>query len=500
LESRQIYPVLLDLFRDAVASFDGPTLVRAVLEDLERVHLARWRDEGHLGRLAALATPGVDVAARVLDTRHKGNTAARALALTVEEALRDLPAGDRVPRYLDLQRIYGIAYLLYESGMRSETIHQRVSGAALEITDSYELIARPADLDFDAAAFNRAVAAATPPQRLTTPEPDNPSEEISAPTIGHIWREIAGVDSAMRATLGFGVQALLCVLDTVICWRVDDDEPVAIVLTPDIIAHAAELTDGDQRELKHAVEWLTLRPAALQGETLEHWELDRRAVRLASRPLVEAESEKLLLCPWAASMSRQVLLGHLSDGRLPWPQSALPDAVNNQLRVFRRSRNTALERTVIATLSTRPHLKARGNIKKAKVLGLTVLPREIDGICIDEARGRIWVIEAKDRTIAFSPHQLRTAIDEFHEPDGYIDRVIANVDLIRSSAATVAAAMRVERPDRTWDVQGLVVTRRIEPAAYVGTSRLLFCTADTVVETIDTDVLPVRPYQASSDA
>ena len=43
----------------------------------------RWRDEGLRGRLAALATPGVDMAVRVLDTRRKSNTAARALAVTV---------------------------------------------------------------------------------------------------------------------------------------------------------------------------------------------------------------------------------------------------------------------------------------------------------------------------------------------------------------------------------------------------------------------------------
>jgi hypothetical protein len=124
-------------------------------------------------------------------------------------------------------------------------------------------------------------------------------------------------------------------------------------------------------------------------------------------------------------------------------------------------------------------------------------PRELDGICIDEARGRIWVLEAKDRTIAFSPHQLRTAIDEFHEPGGYIDKVEANVDLIRASSANVAAAMGIERPDRTWDVQGLIVTRRIEPVAYVGTLRVPFCTADTVIETIDADVPPIGPYGPS---
>jgi hypothetical protein len=252
--------------------------------------------------------------------------------------------------------------------------------------------------------------------------------------------------------------------------------------------------------MHRAADWLTLRCAALQGEMLEHWELDRRAVRLASRPLVEPEPGQLLLCPWAASMSRHILLGHLSDGRLPWPQSAVPDAVNKQLHKFRRSRNVALEREVIAALAKRPRLKALGNVKKAKVLGLADLPREIDGICLDQDRSRIWVLEAKDRTVALSPHQLRTAIDEFHEPGGYIDKLIANVDLVRASARTVAKALGADQPDRAWQVEGLMVTRRIEPAAYVRISRVSFCTADTVVQSIDTDTLPARPYQAASPA
>jgi hypothetical protein len=194
-------------------------------------------------------------------------------------------------------------------------------------------------------------------------------------------------------------------------------------------------------------------------------------------------------------MTRLALLGHLSDGRMPWPQSALPNAVNKALQQYRSSRNVALERAIITELSSRAHLKAVGNIKKPKVLGLKTLPREIDGICLDERRGRIWVLEAKDRTIAFSPHQMHTAIDEFQKANGYIDKVLANVALIHASAEPVAAAMGAANPDQQWDVRGLIVTRRIEPAAYVGQPKILFCTADAVAQTIDADTPPTRSYE-----
>jgi hypothetical protein len=495
LESRQIYPVLLDLFRDAVAPFNPTSVVRAALEDLERVHLGRWRDEGHLGRLTALASPGIDVTSRAIDARRESNVASRSLALAVEEVLRAPSSGDRVPRHLDLQRIYAVAYLLYESGMRSETIHQGVSGTELEITDSFELIARSAEVDFDAEAFNRAITTQAAPQRLTSDDVDDDADDVPARSIDEAWPETAGVDSALRAELGFGFHAMLCVIDTVTAWPVRDVEPVAAVSKADLVAEAADLTDCEPEELGYAVDWLTLRSADLQGELLEHWELDRRAVRLLSRPLVDDGSGHILLCPWAASMTRRVLLGHLSDGRLPWPQSALPNAVNKTLQQHRSSRNVALERAIITELSSRTHLKALGNIKKAKVLGLKVLPREIDGICLDERRGRIWVLEAKDRTIAFSPHQVRTAIDEFHEANGYIDKVLANVALIHASAESVVAAMGAANPGQQWDVRGLIVTRRIEPAAYVGQPKVLFCTADAVAQTIDSDTPPTRSYE-----
>jgi len=241
------------------------------------------------------------------------------------------------------------------------------------------------------------------------------------------------------------------------------------------------------------VSWLTLRTSDLRGEALEHWELDRRAVRLATRPLVEAAEGGLFVCPWAASATRTIISNHLLDGRLPWPQSALPEAVNRALRTYREERNKELERDVMLALSGRPNLRALGPMK-AKVLGLATLPRELDGICIDETRSRIWVIEAKDRAAAFSPHQVRKAIDEFHDEGGYVKKLIGNVGLIQADAGSVAAAMSAAEPHRPWDVLGLLATRRVEPAAYVREPGVVFCTVGTIADTIDSDVVPHARY------
>jgi hypothetical protein len=417
----------------------------------------------------------------------------------VEEVLRAPPEGSRVPRFFDLQRLYAAAYLLFESGMRSETIHQAVSGTELEITEGFELIARSTDIDFDFAAFNRAHAEATLPTRPAPPKIEQEDADDGKPrSVVGALPELAGIDAEMRQELGFGIDSLLGILDTVIGWPVDDEEPVAVVTASALVDQASEDTGCIRSELQHAVSWLTLQASDLRGEALEHWELDRRAMRLATRPLVEAPEAGLLVCPWAASATRTIISNHLLDGRLPWPQSALPDAVNRALRIYREERNKELERDVMLALSGRPNLRARGPIKKAKVLGLAALPRELDGICIDETRSRIWVIEAKDRAVAFSPHQVRKAIDEFHEEGGYLSKVIANVELIQAGASSVAAAMGATEPHRSWEVIGLMATRRIEPAAYMREPRVLFCTSRAIADTIDSDVVPTARYALGS--
>ena len=495
LESNQIHPVLMDLFHEAVSPFDAQAVLRAALEDLERLHLGRWRAEGHHARRALLATPGTDVTERLVETRRDGTIAVRSIGLTVEEALRSSPEGNREPRSFDLQRIYAAAYLLFESGMRSETIHQAVSGTELEITEGFELIARSTDIDFDFAAYNRAHAEATLPTRPAPPNSEEEDADDGQPrSVVRALPELAGVDAAMRQELGFGIDSLLGILDTVIGWPVDDDEPVTVVTSSALVDQASEDTGCIRSELQPAVSWLTLQASDLRGEALEHWELDRRAVRLATRPLVEAAEGGLFVCPWTASATRTIISNHLLDGRLPWPQSALPDAVNRALRSYREERNKELERDVMLALSGRPNLRARGPIKKGKVLGLATLPRELDGICIDETRSRIWVIEAKDRAAAFSPHQVRKAIDEFHEEGGYVSKLISNVGLIQAEDRTVAAAMGAAEPHRSWDAIGVMATRRIEPAAYVREPGVLFCTVRAIADTIDSDVVPTAPY------
>lgn len=258
----------------------------------------------------------------------------------------------------------------------------------------------------------------------------------------------------------------------------------------------------DPGEIDSAARWLTLDPEGvttdLRGGAIEHWELNRRAYRLATRPLVPTTDEEVLVAPWAAGYTRTILAGNLLDGRLPWPDTALPGPVVAELARYRRDRNTELERETLAAFTGLPGFTAIGNVKKPKVLGLSSLPREIDVVAVDERRGRLWVVEVKDRTIAWSPHQIRTAIDEFIGETGYASKVLANVAIIAENADIVATALGAADRER-WDVRGAMVTRRIEPAAFSGEPPILYCTVDAIAATFDADLVPGARYgQAGS--
>lgn len=508
LESATIYPVVLRHLHDCFAAFDRDSLLEELLADLERSIASRWREEGDHARravlAAAMAARGLeadDIVAKVAQSRSDRTVLTRIVMLCIEEVLRDPPSGIATPSAFERDRMYAVGRHLFEAGMRSETIHQGLSETEIEITDGYEVVLHhaPGDLDFDQLQYTRA--AQSMPERPNAVAQPQPGEPIR---ISVALPKLAGIDAALRSECGFGVDALLGVPDALTSWPVDDDAPVAAATFDGIVSFCKDalLVEIDPGELDAAARWLTLDPGGvasdLRGGAIEHWELNRRSFRLATRPLVPTSGEEVLLSPWAAGYTRTILAGNLLDGRLPWPDTALPAPVVAELAQYRQDRNTELERDTLAAFTDLPGFIAIGNVKKPKVLGLSSLPREIDVVAIDERRGRLWVVEVKDRTIAWSPHQIRTAIDEFNGEKGYASKVVANVAIIAEHADIVAAALGAAARDR-WDVRGAMVTRRIEPAGFSGEPPILYCTVDAIAATFDADDLPGARYgQAGS--
>jgi hypothetical protein len=166
-----------------------------------------------------------------------------------------------------------------------------------------------------------------------------------------------------------------------------------------------------------------------------------------------------------------------------WPVVTLPASVQAALIAFREKRNRELElETERQFLRVTPLV--RRNVKKPKVLGLdpAKFHGEIDAIAVDEARSIIWVADAKDVFIPFSPATLRGSYQKFYEEPNYVDKVRQKAASVRTDPSAVAKAVGAGNPDKLWDVRPLMVTRNVEPAAFANALSIDFCTVADLVE------------------
>jgi hypothetical protein len=266
-----------------------------------------------------------------------------------------------------------------------------------------------------------------------------------------------------------------------------------------LVEECVQLVAGAEREeFAAALEWLTLRGDDLTAEVIPHWETERRAKRVLTSPFI-ALNDRVWVLPWTAEAASKIYINYLSDGRLPRPQSALPPAINKTLNQFRQQQNRDAEKECTATLSV-PGLIVRPSVKPEKKAhyGIDRLSGEIDTLCVDPSRSRIWVIEVKDSYTPYSAHQIRQLVDRFNKPDKYVDRLLAKVTDIKESAGSVANALGVTDPDRQWTVFGLMVTRHVEPAALTVDAKVPYCVLEDVLAVVMQDATPAAELQGPS--
>lgn len=244
--------------------------------------------------------------------------------------------------------------------------------------------------------------------------------------------ELAEIDAALRAGLGFGIDAITGVLNVATQYDATPDAP-ATLTTPDLFVQECNnlAVGATAEEFAAALGWLTLRRADLAAEVIPHWETERRAKRITTSPFVQT-SDGIWVLPWTAESTLRIVHNYLGDGRLPWPDTVLPEGVRKRPDQYRQGRNREVEKDCVAALSGR-NLIVRGTIKpeKAHHYGIVSLTGEIDALCIDPARSRIWVIEAKDPYTPYSARQIRRLINDFLAPGKYVDQLLRKVETLR---------------------------------------------------------------------
>lgn len=492
-ESRTVFPWLVKQFHRSIAHLRADDLLVFALRQLECSSHQRFMLDKHLSWERGFPVQGEDDA---VERRERIARATRVISFIIEEVLARPPAGEVIVGDFTWIEALSIAELCIESCFRSDAIHFQLTRTAVEISDLYEVNVVSSDdsTDVDVTAYNKVRSVHMLPSAVPIATDQHIDEEdVGAQEprpVVDLMPELGQIDAAMRASLGFGIDAITGVLNVATQYNASPDAP-ASATTPDVfVQECVNLAVGaTPDEFAAALDWLTLRGKDLAADVIPHWETERRAKRITTSPFVEATGA-LWVLPWTAESTLRIVANYLGDGRLPWPDTALPQEVRMALDQYRQGRNREVEKDCVAALSARSFL-VRGAIKpeKAHHYGIASLAGEIDALCIDPARSRIWVIEAKDPYTPYSARQIRRLVNDFLAPGKYVDQLLRKVADIEASATSVAAALGAPDSDRSWIVRGLMVTRHLEPAAFAVEPKVPFCVLDDVADVVDQDDL-----------
>lgn len=281
------------------------------------------------------------------------------------------------------------------------------------------------------------------------------------------------VDDHLAAFWGTGLDGIAAVLGVATDWPTDADG-IAEAEPDQLVAEAIAWSQRPESEIRAALDLLTLAPEHLAhpGDRT-YLEVERRADRLALRPLPMVRG-RIWILPWLIGASQQLYGGYLASARLPHPARSLPAQATDAMTEHRKASNVELEeqvRSVVTALGLAHRFRfTQGELKKAGILNPV---GEIDLLIADPASQRLWVCEIKDPVAAFSAATVRAHARKFLWRDGYVANLLAKADQIREHSNAAARACGVNESG-SWRVIPIMLTRRVEPAAYSGNPGVAF--------------------------
>ena len=497
IESKVIYPWLIKELHAVQAHYRHEAMLEFALSQLERANHHRMVNQH---RIAWRRGTFDSDAHEERSEEDRLTVLTKCISLIVEETVARTPQGRSSPDRLGWIELLSVAQLCIESSLRSESIHMRLADATMTISDRFgiDVSARFPEVDIHAyqdarKALMLPAAVAMGSSEAHLPEP----EDIEPQPLTDQVADLVEVEQELKSTLGFGLDALRGVLSMACEWEVSSSIHIAHVSAEAFLDRLTPLSALASRdEHARALEWLTLRRTGLLDDAresrIEHWELERRAARVTTRPFIEG-ANGIYVLPWTAQLTARILRRYLTEGRLPWPDRVLPDNVSRALDRYRQKIGKAFEDECVRVLSGLGLVVRRG-IKppKAHRHGIDELYGEIDVLCVDPQTSRIWVIEAKDLATPFSSRSLRHHIDRFTAEGAFIDKLKRKVNDVRRNAVDVAAHLGADSPKRPWTVIGLIVTVNVEPAAYVQDVGVPICTIAQLADVVSSDDPPAN--------
>lgn len=303
--------------------------------------------------------------------------------------------------------------------------------------------------------------------------------------------QLIAADRLLQGSWGMGLDAIRAVLAVARTWDVDTNR-LARTDRATLIAEAVSWSGQPIDAVGKALDLLLLDSKEMRDlETARFIDLDRRIHRVGLRPLLLVGGE-ILVSPWLAEATVGIFATYLADGRLPYPTDAVPVTVRKALESRRQSSNTQLEEAVadLAMAAGLPH-RLRFDQGEAARAGIPGLTGEIDLLIADTDTMRLWVCEVKDPFMAFSVSTVKRRMSKFTRPNGYIAHLLAKAAVVERHAAAAAAACGA-LATTNWRIIPLLVTRWVEPVAFISNPQLAYTVPESLAAVLirDTDPNP----------
>ncbi|GAA0547496.1 hypothetical protein GCM10010172_31610 [Paractinoplanes ferrugineus] len=300
------------------------------------------------------------------------------------------------------------------------------------------------------------------------------------PTRDDLPSSLRTVDDHLAA----GMDAVHAVLGVAVDWPADEDG-IAVISVTELIAEAISWSGLAEEQIRAALGTLTLSPDVLPAlRERKYLEVERREHRIPLRPL-PVISQQVWIMPWVALATQRLHAAYFSSSRLPYPDASIAPQATQAMGIHRKASNIALEhkvREIVESLGL-PH-RFQFTQNQLAEAGIANPVGEIDLLIADPATRRLWVCEVKDPIAAFSPVTLRVHVGKFLRPrQGHVAKLLKKAEQLRQYPSAAAAACGVDGGG-AWRVVPLMVTRRVEPAAYATAPQVAFALPHQLATTL----------------
>ena len=482
---------LIEEILDSTLSSWSPEALLLVAEQVNDAYGERARAAAEIER--ALAAPWAATWQELSRSAPEESELTRPLDLLLERLLITPLAGRVLPDRFDIAEAADLVAYALETELALDSTRRRLHGLAVMIAPDGRVAVLPGPAsklraddhlaegapDLDLPGYLRADRG----DRLRIREEDETESPLRPARIDgrssrqpNDFRPLAGAadvpssllaaDAMLRRDCGTGIDGLNAVLGTAVSWDRDDDH-VILVERSDLQREAIAWSHLSTEEIDAAIDRLTLDPEQLASEGISYAAQERRHHRIATSP-IPVVGGRLLVMPWRIFAAQNTYANYLDDGRLPWHPDDLPKTVREAFGHYRQIGNHALERAALGQANALG-LPASINVTPAmaNAAGVTI-GGEIDLLVADTTRQRIWVCEVKDLYTAVSPQTIQRRIDKYtNSRDGFVKRLLTRQREVVENTSGALALLGVPGKVEQWRVLPLMITRRVEPAAFV---------------------------------